>query len=137
MPGKPTKDGIEFPANASGKSYIAMFAHRHRGQNRHKSTWRDEITPDMEYESFCTADTQAWFCQAGHYWCVRDIASAPFGTLGERLAKFPRNQNKLVPWHGFPLFSESDAPSDALVERWIADSVIPKAVGRRIQRGQL
>lgn len=99
--GTPTSDGIEFGPNDSGKPYISLNAHR--GSRPHKSKWRTEVTPPMEYGIFCDADGNEWNDNSGHYWGVLNRGDTVLGMVGERLSKFPCTSNDNDPWHGYPV----------------------------------
>ena len=129
-------DGLLFGPTASGKTYLSIY--EHRGRNRLKSCWADDLHPPEEYLIFEQADDNEHSDGDGHFWGIRGAAGAVLGTRGERLAKFPFNAVAAVPWHGFPVSPgsgrASEVPSDDLVERLIEAGALSRTFGRKIQR---
>lgn len=136
-----TRDGLIFGPNGTGKKYISLFYHRGSGSPRDKSCWHKDVSPPKEYGIFCAADLKNWVDSRGHYWSMHNKGETVLGTRGERLSKFPYNANHKDPWHGFPVSplerGDADAPPDDFVESWIANGVISKTFGRRIQRRKI
>jgi hypothetical protein len=132
--GTTTPAGILFGPNDSGKQYLSTFAHR--GGMAGKAEW--VVPPPTEYDIFCSADAGNWRDVDGHYWGVHLAGDAIVGSRGERLCKFPYNENERNPWHGYPvsplLRGDDDAPPDDVVNKWIEDGIISVTKGRRIQR---
>jgi hypothetical protein len=94
----------------------------------------------MEYAIFALADDGNWQCSSGHYWGIHihtDDRPMELGKDGERLCKFPRTANGSDPWHGYPVFSNEDAPPDEFVEQWRISGVINRIIAKRIQKGKL
>src|SRR5690242_15936835 len=114
-------DGLLFGPTASGKMYLSMYDHR--GRNRRKSWWADDVDPPEEYSIFEDADDGQHADGDGHLWGLRGPDGSVLGSRGERLAKFPFNDVSAAPWHGFPVSPSSgrasEIPSDALVESLI------------------
>jgi hypothetical protein len=136
----PIPAGLLYPANASGKSYLALYYHRGT-PTRQKSTWHDAIPPDEEHSIFCNADHGGWSDDNGHFWGIRNDGYDVLGSQGERLCKFPLNENLLNPWHGYPtsplLRGDHDSPSIPFVQAWIDGGVVSRTTGRRIQRQKI
>jgi hypothetical protein len=136
--GTATPAGLQFGPTDSGKIYLSMYAHRQ--ERRRKSTWSDLVPPADEYGIFVAADSGNWK-DGGHYWGIRDASGSVLGTGGERLSKFPRNQVRTAPWHGYPVSASAargaGLPSDRLVKRWIEDGTVTRTVGRKIQRRRI
>lgn len=134
--GSPHPDGLVFGPTASGKSYLSMFDHR--GRNRAKSWWADDVSPPDEYAIFEQADTLDRCDTSGHYWGVRDASGTRLGTRGERLAKFPHNAVAVVPWHGYPVSPgngrASEIPPDEFVDALIDAGAVSRTFGRKLQR---
>jgi len=136
-PGIAQQAGVVFGPNASGKLYLSANTHRGAGNPYHKSVWLNAISRTEEFLLFCDSDVDNWRDDVGNYWAVKDGGRTILGQDRERLAKFPRNNNARHPWHGFPvspLDSVNDKPEDQLVEAWIATNVVPKEIGRKIQK---
>jgi hypothetical protein len=133
--GAPQTAGILFGPTNSGKFYLSTYRHRGSGSRIHKSKWK--IAPALECCIFRSADDADWNCSRGHYWGVHDGGTTELGEQGERLCKFPCTSNNHDPWHGYPVLSQDDAPPDDLVETWIAQGVISKVIGRKIQKGRI
>lgn len=133
-----TSSGLEYGPTHNGKTYLSIFRHRGTGSRRHKNMWATNILPDTEYSIFCSADEKDWYDASGHYWGVLNQGHTILGEQGERICKFPYTQNSTDPWHGYPTSPregrENDTPSDVLVESWIAESVVTKEMGRKIQK---
>lgn len=134
-------NGLLFAANASGKTYISLYAHRGNGSPRYKSKWCQAFSPTNEHGLFCMADGGAWQDAAGHFWAVHNSGSTIIGEQGEILCKFPANGNPHVPWHGFPVSPASerdgDCPPDDFVECWRQSGVVDKTLARRIQKRKI
>jgi hypothetical protein len=134
-PGQVTADGIVFGPNSSGKTYLSWYAHR--GADRGKSRWLDDLPPAEEYTIFCHSDEHNWSDPGGNYWGIRGADGRPLGTRGERIAKFPNNSAPATPWHGYPTLSSGrggGAPPDSLVTQWIGDRQVTRTFGLKIQR---
>lgn len=133
-----TTTGLEYGPTVNGKMYLSVFKHRGCGNQRHKSMWLNNISPDDEYGIFCSADAHNWNDESRNYWGVLEQGKIILGERGERICKFPCPSNDHDPWHGYPVSpkekGESDAPPDSLVERWIGDNVVTKEFGRKIQK---
>lgn len=134
-------NGLLFAANASGKTYISLYAHRGSGSPRYKSKWCQAFSPTNEHGLFCVADAGAWQDAAGHFWAVHNAGSTIIGERGEILCKFPANGNANVPWHGYPVSPSSerdgDCPPDDFVEGWRQSGVVDKTLARRIQKRKI
>jgi hypothetical protein len=133
-----TPSGILFPANASGKSYISLNAHRGNGNRRYKNKWGPHYTPPMEHALFCRADSSAWRDGRGHHWAIHANGTVEIGDRGEIIAKFPFNANSGDPWHGYPVEPQdgrdNDCPPDAIVLAWINATTVSETLGFRIMR---
>ncbi len=133
--GTPQQGGILFGPTDSGKFFLSAYEHRGSGSRIHKSQWI--VAPALECCIFRSADDNGWSCSCGHYWGVHNRGKTKLGTQGERLCKFPITRNDHDPWHGFPVLSNREAPSDDLIERWIALGIVSKSTARKIQDGKL
>ena len=133
--------GIQFGPNNTGKLYVSLHRHRGSGSTAYKNRWAPQVPPAMEYDIFCAADYGGWVDVNGHYWGVDNGGVTILGDQGERLCKFPRNDNPRVPWHGYPVSplqnGSVDAPPFAFVEDWIRHGVVSRTVGRRIQKWKI
>jgi hypothetical protein len=131
-----TPDGLIFGPTANGRMYLSTY--EHRGRNRVKSRWADDLDPPEEYSIFDRADASDHSDSNGHFWGIRDPPGAVLGTRGERLAKFPFNAVPAVPWHGFPVSPASgrasEIPPDELVDFMIGAGAISRTLGRKLQR---
>lgn len=131
--------GLVFGPDASGKKYLSAYVHRRPG-NPLKHQWDPTVSPDMEYSVFCEADTAHWIDNKGNYWGIHNGGRTVLGTQRERLCKFPKNSNATDPWHGYPVSpkeDEDDCPPDDFVNTWIANNVVTRTVGKRIQRRKI
>jgi len=77
------RSGILFAPNASGKSYISLYAHRGNGNRRRKNKWAPAFVPPMEHAVFCRADCSTWQDSNGHYWGIHGNGTAEIGDRGE------------------------------------------------------
>lgn len=104
--------------------------------NPHKSQWR--IREYEQYGVFKLADENSWYCSKNDgYFSIVDKGNYLLGTQNEVLAHFPNPINENDTWHGFPVFSSSKTPSEALLEKWEHKSVIDFILRRRIAKGQI
>jgi len=128
--------GIPFGPTANGKRYISLYIHR--GHRPQKSKWC--IEPQGEFDTFSSADQGNWNCPRGHYWGVLGNDAQTVGQDGERICKFPSNPNVQIPWHGYPipiLDNGNSAPPDDLVDRWMDQGIVNRAIGNKIKRGNI
>jgi hypothetical protein len=140
--GTATADGIEFGPTTAGSNYISL--HYHRGGHRpDKNFWIPTFPPPEEFslfdvtEMFADSALDGWRAAKRHLWAVHAQGQTILGVRGERLAKFPHPQNAIDRWHGYPVSPqerEDDTPPDELIDLWIERGVIPRVLGRRIQR---
>lgn len=139
MPGTPATDGLLFGPTSSGKHYVSLYSHR--GNHPTKSQWHRDVPPQDEYELFEVSDDSGWSDTKGNYWSLRNGGGSPLGTRDERIAKHPVTSNPHDPWHGYPaspaVKGPGDAPSDDLLDRWLHDRVITRAMHRRILRRRI
>ena len=136
---KRVADGVEYGPTDNGKSYKCLFYHRGK-PTQHKSTWSDLISTSDEYGVFCTADAKNWVDDKGHYWSLRDKGETQLGTQGERIAKFPKNGNAQLPWHGYPASpnrKDGDLPPKAVLQMWEDTKVIARHVLRRLRGSKI
>jgi hypothetical protein len=131
-------DGQLFGPNASGKRYLSVNYHRSPGGTKEgKSIWHPDVSRDMEYTIFCTADSEKWE-EAKHYWGLHNRAETQLGTDGEIICKFPCPSNLQDPWHGYPLHTSKskDRPSDSFVRTcWLEKGIVSKGTARKIVKG--
>ncbi len=137
-----TSAGLEYGPTVTGKMYLSKYKHRGNGSLQHKNMWC--IPPDTEYDIFYNSDKHNLRDANHNYWGVLQTGKATLGTNGERLSKFPCTSNIPDPWHGYPVSPLEERKRNALppdfdllVEQWIKDKVIDKAVGRKIQKEKI
>ena len=141
-PNKTTSAGHEYGPTVNGKMYLSLSYHRGKGSKADKHTWC--IPPDTEYGIFHNSDKHNLHDGNRNYWGVLETGKATLGTNGERLSIFPCTSNDQDPWHGYPVSPLEERKRnplppdfDLLVEKWIKEKVIDKAVGRKIQKLKL
>lgn len=135
-----TADGIEFGPNSRDKRYVSLYRHRGSGSFVHKSCWLASVKPPEEYGIFCTADEADWVDTSGSYWGFKGSNAAALGTLGQRLAKFPRVSNEADPWHGYPtdlLGSELGGPDDFVISKMAEGGQLSYAIKAKMLRRRL
>lgn len=142
--GVPTPSGMFYgPTATRRKSYLCSSHHRGARRGRDKHEWdRGNVPPAVEYQLFCTSDSNDWFDSNGYYWGFGHREGRMIlGTQKERLCMFQPPVNLTDPWHGYPvsplLNGDDDAPPDDFVQGWIDNNVISRTFGRRIQRGKV
>lgn len=134
MSGIRTKDGILFNPTQNGKKYISLFYHRGSGNRNVKNFWHNDITPDIEYSIFQFSDTTNSCCSQGHYWGIQNQGNQVLGHDGERICKFPANNNPNNPWHGYPVETKDHAIEEKIVSAWLETKVISRSIARRIRK---
>jgi hypothetical protein len=134
------QSGIPYGPNSAGKCYISLFKHRGCGDPYEKTVWCKEISPEMEYATFCFSDENNIIDNKGNLWGFRDDGREVLGQNGEVFCKFPVTSNVSDPWHGYPVSpaeSVNDIPPPKVVQEWITRGVVSRLFGRRIQRRKI
>ena len=140
--GTANSDGIVFGPTGAGTMYISLYYHRPTAARRaEKNQWNSDFPPPFEYALYELAEIQVWVDNTGHYWGVHNNGTTVLGSLGQRIAKFPRPSNMGDPRHGYPVSPQQrgdpDTPPEDLVEQWIDANVVTKTLGRRIQKRKI
>ena len=135
--GTPCAAGVSFGPTPNGKHYISLYIHR--GHRPARSKW--SIAPVDEFAIFGLADAGDWYAVPGHYWGVSGPQANTIGQAGERVCKFPFNQNAQLPWHGYPVSLQddrrNDSPPDILIYKWMILGVVSRTIGNKILRGRI
>lgn len=137
--GTATGNGIQFGPTANGTVYICMNYHR-GGRKPDKNYWDPAFAPADEYGLFEGAETEEWSDDDNHLWGVVGGGTVSIGLRGEKIAKFPAPQNAHDPWHGYPVSPRDrvvDTPPDGVIDNWLDNNVITRAVARRIKKGKI
>lgn len=129
--GTATPGGLQFGPTTSGKMYLCANWHRGAGDPTHKTIW--VISEHEEYAVFCCADDGKWKDDPGNYWGIKN--GEILGENDERVAKFPVPQNQHDPWHGYPVKTGEDKPPIPLINLWRENTLITKAMSKRMKKG--
>lgn len=105
-------------------------------QRPEKNRWC--LREGEQYEVFRVADEPWWQCFLNHcLFSIIDNGNTVLGMSGERLAKFPLPRNSSDPYHGFPILTDDDKPSPALLDLWEATGIITPHVRRKIEHSKI
>lgn len=129
-------DGTYGPTS-NNHFYIPVHYHNRTAKKRKdKNRWY--IKENCQYEVFRIADEPYWFCNSNNcLFSIVDEGRIVLGKNGERLAKFPLPSNLTDPWHGWPVSTAEEKPSEDLLDSWEKDGVITDHLRRKIGRGAL
>jgi hypothetical protein len=135
-----SSSGITF-RSCNGTEYISLNYHRSPSGTTYKKSIWDIPRPD-ECHFFCIGSILLWKDDGGNCWAIGKDAEVVMGTLGERLAFFPRPTNQTDPWHGFPVGGRRALPvhrrpPDGLLRQWLESKWITKTTYDRLLGGRL
>jgi hypothetical protein len=102
----------EHPQPTRRHRYRYLFTQKHHGGHG-EAQWLATLTEDDEFAVFDGADEMELADKAGNlYGAVPHAVNSlqPLGYYGEQIAKFWHQENRNLPWHGFPVWAITQGP---------------------------